>query len=166
MQDNRRFGQMSLSAREAVLKLLNDTERKGLQSGNCVERLNSDFGLDDKDSAFAVNIYLGCIQFKYRIDSYINACSDIAPAKIDLGVRNILRMAVYQMLWLDRVPDHAAMDEAVKICRKYNPRAVSFVNAVLRRISSSKSKLPAVCGDAAERFSVEYSAEKWFVEYQ
>ena len=105
MQDNRRFGQMSLSAREAVLKLLNDTERKGLQSGGCVERLNSDFGLDDKDSAFAVNIYLGCIQFKYRIDSYINACSDIAPAKIELGVRNILRMAVYQMLWLDRVPD-------------------------------------------------------------
>ncbi len=156
---------MSLSAREAVLKLLNDTERKGLQSGGCVERLNSDFVLDDKDSAFAVNIYLGCIQFKYRIDSYINACSDIAPAKIDLGVRNILRMAVYQMLWLDRVPVHAAVDEAVKLCRKYNPRAASFTNAVLRHISSIKDRLPAFTGDASERLAVEYSTENWFAEY-
>ena len=151
---------MLLSAREAVLRLLNDTERKCLQSGYCVERLNTDFGLNNRDSALAVNIYLGCIQFRNKLDFYINACSDTSSGKIDIDVRNMLRMAVYQMLWLDRVPDHAAVDEAVKICRKYNPRAVSFVNAVLRRISSSKSKLPAVCGDAAERFSVEYRDRK------
>lgn len=156
---------MPLSAREAVLKLLNDTDRKALQSGNCVERLNTDFGLDYKDSALAVNIYLGCIQFRNKIDYYINSCSESSPGKIDIEVRNMLRMAVYQMLWLDRVPDHAAVNEAVKLCKKYNPRAVSFVNAVLRRISSAKSSLPAVCGDTAERFAVEYSAERWFVEY-
>ncbi len=156
---------MSLSAREAVLRLLNDSEKKSLQSGSCVERLNSDFGLDSRDSSLAVNIYLGCIQNRYKLDHYIDSYSDISPDKIDITVRNILRMAVYQLLWLDRVPDHAAVDEAVKLCRKLAPKAVSFVNAVLRRISSDKSDLPLVNGSGADRLSIEYSAGKWFSEY-
>ena len=156
---------MSVSAREAALKLLNDSEGKTFQSGFAVERINTGFGLDDKDAALAVNIYLGCIQYRYRLDHYIACCSDMPPEKIDSCVRNILRMAVYQLAFLDRIPAHAAVDEAVKLCRKQRPRASSFVNAVLRHFSAERDHLPPVGGTAAERLSTEYSTEKWFAEY-
>lgn len=156
---------MPLSARQAVLQMLNAFRSGGIQSGMCVEKLNTDFGLDDKDSALAVNIFMGCIQFRYKLDWYIALFSDIPIAKIDSWVMNILRMAVYQLRFLDRIPAHAAVDEAVRLCRQHRPRAVSFVNAVLRHIASDIDRLPKPAGKGAGLLSIEYSAEKWFVEY-
>ena len=59
---------MSLNAREAALKQLNDSEGKGFRSGYCVELINSAYGLDTRDASLAVNIYLGCIQHRYKLD--------------------------------------------------------------------------------------------------
>ena len=156
---------MQLNAREAAFRLLSETEKKGLPTGNCVERLHSDFGLDSKDASLAVNIYLGCIQFRYKLDFCISSCSDIPFEKMDGNVRNILRMAVYQLLYLERIPAHAAVDEAVKLCRNHCPRAVSFVNAMLRRISSDNYIMPEPSGDMAEKLATECSVQKWFAEY-
>ena len=156
---------MSVSAREAVLLQLNAFRSAGQQSGFFVDKLNKEFGLDDKDASLAVNIFLGCVQFRYRLDFCIAFFSDIPAEKIDSCVMNILRMGAYQLLYLDRIPSHAAVDEAVKLCRKYRPKACPFVNAVLRRISSVKDNPPEPSGDSATKLSVFYSAEKWFVEY-
>ena len=156
---------MSVSAREAVLLQLNAFRPAGQQSGFFVEKLNKEFGLDEKDASLAVNIFLGCIQFRYRLDFCIAFFSEMPAEKIDSCVMNILRMGAYQLLYLDRIPSHAAVDEAVKLCRKYRPKACPFVNAVLRRISSVKDNPPEPSGDSAAKLSVVYSAEKWFVEY-
>ncbi len=156
---------MSLSAREAVLLQLNAFRSTGQQSGFFVEKLNTEYGLDVKDSALAVNIFLGCIQYRYRLDFCIASFSDMPAERIDSCVMNILRMSAYQILFLDRIPSHAAVDEAVKLCRKYKPRACSFVNAVLRRIASVKDTPPEPSGDPAYKLSVIYSSENWFVEY-
>ena len=156
---------MSLTAREAALLQMNAYKAKGFQSGSGVEKLNTGYGLDEKDSALAVNIFMGCIQYLYRLDFCIAAVSDIPVDKIDRCVMNILRVSAYQIIYLERIPVHAAVDEGVKLCRKYRPRACPFVNAVLRQLSSIRNVLPAPVGDTVYRLSVLYSVEEWFAAY-
>ncbi len=156
---------MLLTAREAALIQLNAFREKGLQSGSGVEKLNTEYGLNEKDSALAVNIFLGCIQYLYRLDFCIAAVSDFPAGKIDGCVMNILRVSAYQLFFLERIPAHAAVDEGVKLCRKYRPRACAFVNAVLRRLASVRKALPEPAGDAPFKLSVLYSVEEWFAAY-
>lgn len=101
------------------------------------------------------------------LDWLIEKFSDRDAAQIDPGALNLLRMGVYQLLFMDKVPDHAAVDATVNMAKKL-PRGGldKFVNAVLRRAARERSNIPWPDRekDTARFMSVFYSHPQWLVE--
>ena len=93
-----------------------------------------------RDRALLRSLVLGTTRWLRRIDSVLAAASSRPPGQIDAALLSPLRIAVYQLLFLDRVPAHAAVDEAVREARRRtHRRAAGFVNAVLRRVARQPS---------------------------
>lgn len=113
--------------------------------------------LSPRDAAFASEIVNGVLENSLLLNFYISKFSSIKFNKISPGILDILQMAVYQILFLDRIPDSAAVNDAVSRAKRNNPKAAGFVNAITRKISVSKENLPIPQGTLAERLSVLYS---------
>ncbi len=113
--------------------------------------------LSPRDAAFASEVVNGVLENSLLLNFYISKFSSIKLNKISPGILDILQMAVYQILFLDRIPDSAAVNDAVSRAKRNNPKAAGFVNAVTRKISVSKENLPKPQGTFAERLSVQYS---------
>lgn len=122
--------------------------------------------LSAQDTALAVNMLYGTIENLSLIDYYIASFSSIKLKKIMPQVLDCLRLAVYQIIFLDKIPDSAAVNESVALARKSGgARAGSFTNAVLRKISGQKESLPSVPkDDFASYLSIQYTHPKWFAE--
>lgn len=120
---------------------------------------------DSRDYKLAMRITLGVVRNLTLCDYYIASVSSIKLSKLEPQALDILRAAVYQLAFLDKVPKSAVVDEAVKQARKkLNPRAAGFVNAVLRKLASRLSELPADDAPSkAERFALRYSHPEWLV---
>ncbi len=89
-----------------------------------------------RDRALLRSLVLGTTRWLRRIDAVLAVASSRPPARIDAAILAPLRIALYQLLFLDRVPAHAAVDEAVGEARRRSHRAAAgFVNAVLRRVA-------------------------------
>jgi 16S rRNA (cytosine967-C5)-methyltransferase len=100
--------------------------------------------LTPQDRGLATEIVMGTLRRQSALDRQVATASDKANSKLDAAVRVALRMAAYQLLFLDRVPGHAAVHESVELVKRARKRsAAGFVNAVLRGISE-RAKLPAV----------------------
>ncbi len=122
-----------MKARENALIVLNKIEKDNLYANL---ELKNGLICEEKDKPLAVEIIYGVLRYKLNLDYVISLYSKIKPNKISLSVRNILRLSVYQLLYLDKIPESAVCNEAVKLTRKYSHRgAASFVNALLRKIS-------------------------------
>lgn len=118
---------------------------------------------DRRDQALAAQITLGVVRNLALCDFYIASASSIKMTKIEPQALDILRSAVYQLAFLDRVPKSAVVNEAVKLSRKkLNPRAAGFVNAVLRKLSAGLPEIPGSAG-RAEYLSLRYSHPEWLV---
>ena len=113
--------------------------------------------LSPRDAAFASEIVNGVLENSLLLNFYISKFSSIKLNKISPGILDILQMAVYQILFLDRIPDSAAVNDAVSRAKRNNPKAAGFVNAITRKISVSKENLPKPQGSLPERLSVTYS---------
>lgn len=119
--------------------------------------------LSSRDGALATEIANGVMQNMLYLDHCISCFSSVKLNRIAPGILDIMRVAVYQMLFLDRVPDSAAVHDAVSRAKKDNYRAAGFVNAVLRKISSNKGQIPEVAGDREHVLSVKYSVSPHIV---
>jgi 16S rRNA (cytosine967-C5)-methyltransferase len=150
---------MALTAREAALKTLGAFRKNGAWSDVFLNNIIKKEGLTARDAALASRICYGVLQNKILCDYYISAFSSIKLNKMEPVVLDILELSVYQLLFLDKIPASAAVDEAVTMAKRYaNPRAAGFVNAVLRKISSKQDALPAITGKTFnERLSIQYS---------
>ena len=95
-------------------------------------------GLESRDLGLLRELVLGTLRWLRRLDSVISAASSRQLQEIDPPLRSPLRIAVYQLLFLDRIPAHAAVHEAVEEARRRTHRGgAGFVNAVLRRVAGS-----------------------------
>lgn len=122
--------------------------------------------LSREDRAFISHVVKGCVERLITIDYIINKFSKITTSKMKPVIRNILRMAVYQIVYMEGNADFAACDEAVKLAvRKGFASLKGFVNGVLRNISRNKTQieLPANEGNGIEYLSVCYSTPEWIV---
>lgn len=153
-------------AREAALFALERFRRDGAWSSSLGDAMKTKYALDARSLSLAVGISLGVLQNMTLLDHYIAAYSR-SGSKIEPKVRDILRCGVYQMVFMDKIPDSAAVNEAVSLCKKLGySRASGFCNAVLRRASDNKSALPPVPNKGtAEHLSVKYSHPLWLCEY-
>ncbi|MCD8327717.1 MAG: 16S rRNA (cytosine(967)-C(5))-methyltransferase RsmB [Ruminococcus sp.] len=117
-----------------------------------------------QERSFASTLFYGVIERKLTLDFYISKLSKIRIKKLDTDVLMILRMGIYQILYMNSVPDSAAVNESVKLSKK-NKRAKTsgFVNGILRSFIRERQsiKLPT---EKTERLSVLYSCPKWLVK--
>ena len=111
------------------------------------------------DKAFIVRLIHGTIEYIVQEDYIINRFSKTKTDKLKPVIKNILRMSIYQILYMDRVPDSAACDEAVKLTIKRGLRGLSgYVNGVLRSICRSKDSI------SFDTISLRYSMPEWITK--
>lgn len=123
--------------------------------------------LTARDRAFISHLVLGVLRWRLRLDWIIAQTADFPFKKIKPTVLNILRLALFQIFFLDRVPDSAAVNEAVKQTRAGEARhVISFVNGILRNICRHKEKIafPDPKDDPVQYLSVFYSYPGWLVQ--
>lgn len=151
-------------AREAALKILYEINEKGAYSNIALNKYFSGHELTERDRAFVTELVYGAVKWKLTLDRMISACSSIRLEKLSPWIRNILRLGAYQLQYLTRVPPSAAVNESVKLARRYGHKASSgFVNAVLRNIAGGGGKdvIPDKAVDPVGYLSVRYSYPKW-----
>ena len=154
---------VQLNARQAALETLIRCRRDGAWSGDVLDSIISRANLDRRDAALVSRLCLGVLQNTALCDYYIGCfCS----SKLEPVVRDILRLGVYQLLFLDRVPARAAVSETVELCRTRGyARASGLVNAVLRRVADADS-LPEIPGEGTTAYlATRYSHPEWLCEY-
>ena len=155
---------MRKSARNAALDVLMQWQKSGGFLDVILEKQAKQAGLDPRDTAFVQKITSGVLQHRALLDFYIGHYSTVPLAKIERRVLDILRLSAYQILFLDKIPHSAAVDEGVNLTKAQNPKAAGFVNAVLRRISEHKAHLPQIPdADKLSYLSIKYSHPKWLV---
>lgn len=90
--------------------------------------------ISDVDRGFIYEIVMGCVKNRELLDFYIMQFSKTKIKKMSNSVRNILEMGVYQIVFLDKVPNSAACNESVKLAKRYASRSSGFINGVLRNL--------------------------------
>lgn len=157
---------MEMTAREAALLALERCRRGGAWSDAVLDGIIQSAGLDRRDAALASCLCYGVQQNMMLCDFYIDAYASMRTARMEPKLLDILRISVYTMLFLDRVPDRAAVHAAVELTKRAGlGRASGLVNAVLRRVSENRDKLPAIPHEGtADYLAIRYSHPKWLVE--
>ena len=154
---------MQFSARLAALGALEQCRRQAIWSGASIDNAIRKFSLDRRDGAFASALCLGVLQNSSLCDFYIDCYCSQSADKLEPKLRDILRIGIYQLVFMDRVPVRAAVNETVSLCRESSfSRAAGLVNAVLRRVSENLDALPEIPGrGTAEYLSIKYSHPRW-----
>ena len=156
-----------VSIRLLVLETLLEADRGGRPShlllGDVLDKYS---WLPDRDRAFFKRLFEGTLEYRLQLDYVIRQFSSVPPGKMKPVIREILCLSVYQILYMDSVPDPAAVNEGVKLAvRKGFGSLRGFVNGVLRAVSRGKDRIkwPEPPG-SAEFLSVRYSVPEWLTE--
>jgi len=153
-------------AREAAVFALERTRRDGAWSSALSDAMKTKYDLDSRSLSLAVSISLGVLQSTALLDYYIDLNSK-SSSKIEPKVRDIMRSGAYQLIFMDKIPASAAVNESVALCKKLGySRASGFCNAVLRKIASCADKLPEPPGKGTAKYlSVKYSHPQQLAQY-
>jgi 16S rRNA (cytosine967-C5)-methyltransferase len=152
--------------REVALEALYAVDRRHAFSDRLLHKLLRDHPMEPRDAALVTNIVRGTLRWRGRIDGLLGHYVKIGLDALPPMIQNILRMGVFQVLYLDRIPDNAAVDESVKLARKFgHPGTAGLVNAVLRKIVREKANLPEprLGDDPAPALADLYSHPEWMV---
>jgi len=158
------------TARGFVVGLLTRLDADNAYSNLLLDDALSRSGLDKQDRKFASALFYGVLERRYTLDKIIEANLRDPRIKLAGSVRNILRTGFYQLLYMDSVPDNAAVDESVKLAKESrNPAASGFVNAMLRSFIRAGKSLPTI-NKGIDSLALEYSCppalvRKWLSEY-
>ena len=144
---------MAVSARKVALDILLRCEKEGGYANLALDAALSRAELSAVDRGLVTELVFGVIERKITIDHYISSLSSAKLSDVEPSVLMLLRMAIYQLAFLDRIPAYAAVNESVSLCPK---RAKGYVNAILRSYMRLESPI-ALPEDPIERLSVEYS---------
>ena len=156
-----------ITARELALNVLQalDTEQK--RSDQLLHRLLQHTTLNRIDRALTTGLVNGVLRYRLQLDFIIARFYHHKLEKAAPVMRNILRLGVYQIIFFDKVPDWAAVNECVKLARKYKgDRMSKLVNGVLRKITPESVTLEKWLEDKSpvEQLAVTYSHPQWMVE--
>lgn len=154
---------MALSKpREAALKTLVCVQKDGAYLNIALRDFLYSSDMDERDRALATAISFGVTKNRLYIDNIIENLSTVKIRKMSVWIHNILRIGVYSLKFLDRIPVSATVNECVRLSRRYGHRAsAGFVNALLRAAASAGDFLPEK--GSAEYISTKYSFPLWLV---
>lgn len=150
--------------REKALQIINDVLYKGAFLEESLEILKKS-NIDERDYNFIKEITTGVIRNRTYLDYVIKINSRVKIKRIHKIILSILEMAIYQMYFLDKVPDYSIVDESVNLAKIYGNRgSISFTNGILRSIS--KKDAPQIkIEDSIDNLSTFYSHPKFYTEY-
>ncbi len=159
--------------RELALKVLYDIDINGAYSNIALDKAfslvrkneNTQENFEARDFGFVSEIVYGTVSWRLTIDAIIKKYSSLKLKKISPWILNILRMSIFQILFLDKVPKSAAVNEGVNLAKRYGHKASSnFVNAVLRNVDIKDYEAFFDIKDDVERISKTTSMPLWLVE--
>ena len=156
-----------VNTRELILGILLEVNKEGQYSHLVIRSTLEKYQyLEKQERAFISRVCEGTLEYKIRLDYILNQFSTVPAKKMKPVIRELLRSSVYQILYMDSVPDSAVCNEAVKLARKkgfYN--LTGFVNGVLRKIAREYGSIRFPGKDQPEEYlSVIYSMPKWLVQ--
>lgn len=155
---------MSKNVRDVALDCLLHIEKNQSYSNLLLNQMIQKHDMNRKDIGLLTEIVYGTIQRRDTLEFYITPFLK-KPTKIQLWVRILLRLSLYQMVYLDRVPERAAIHEAVEIAKKRGHKGISgMVNGVLRSIQRQGLPSLETIKDDAERISIQTSHPLWLVK--
>ena len=158
----------SLSLREMALEILLEVEKNGAYPNVLLKQtLDKYLYMEKQERAFLTRLVEGTVERKLTLDYFIDQVSKTPVHKMKPVIRCIMRMAAYQIFYMDAVPDSAACNEAVKLAQKKGFQTLKgFVNGVLRNLSRQKTEIGLTdeTKEPVKAFSVKYSVPEWLVE--
>lgn len=150
--------------REAALKALYRCEKDGAYLNIALRDILASANMEPRDNALATNIAFGVMKNRLFLDNIIANISSIKLKKLSVWIINILRMGIFELRFLDRIPESATVNECVRLARRYGHSASGgFVNAVLRKAALSGDFLPDDT-ENDEYISIKYSMPLWLVD--
>lgn len=155
----------SLTARDATVKMLlavcKDKQFSHVVKGKYLVKIE-----EKRERALATRLFEGCLERLIELDYIIDSFSKMPVQKMKPAIAAILRMTVYQLLYMDKIPAGAACNEAVKLAKRYGFSGLSgFVNGVARAVARAEEiRYPDVKKDRKKYLSVKYSMPFTIVE--
>lgn len=155
------------NCRDSAVEILAKVEKRNAYADILLDKsLNGSF-LSVRDRALLTQLVYGTLRWQGRIDWHLNRSLHRPLADINPYLKSVLRVTLYQILFLDKVPDHAAVNEGVEIAKRYGgKRAGALVNGVVRQILREKNQLqyPDPRDNVADYLSVFWSHPDWLVK--
>ena len=157
---------MNQNARATALRVLVSCRSNGAWADAALKAQISRDGLSGPDAALCSRIVYGVMQHQMLLDFYIGAYCSQKPDHLQPPLLEILRIGAYQILFLDKIPDSAAVNTSVELAKlSKRGQASGLVNAVLRKISQNKESLPPIPDrNEIQRLSIQYSHPKWLTK--
>ena len=157
-----------MNARQLALKVIYQVNEEGAFANLALDKILLENKLaNPKDKGLATELVYGSIKYRGYLDWVLDQFAKPKVKNMAPWIRNILRLGLYQLLFLDKVPVSAAINESVKLAKKYgHPGTVKFVNGVLRNIERNKDNLaiPDVQKSPVEYLSVIFSFPQWLAK--
>jgi 16S rRNA (cytosine967-C5)-methyltransferase len=153
-------------ARTRALSILNTLDRGGRTLDSLLEDMDTEASMDLRDRALLNTLVYGVLRWRGRLDWVIGQFSTTRLKKIDPKVLNILRIGLFQILYLDRVPVSAAVNTSVEMTKSLAaPWVVKFVNAVMRKMAAKTLIFPGLNAETPyfASLAVEVSFPEWLV---
>ncbi|WP_087065953.1 16S rRNA (cytosine(967)-C(5))-methyltransferase RsmB [Intestinibacillus massiliensis] len=157
------------TAREVAAFSLFSMAEDGAWSDGALHQYLARAGLPGRDAALATRLCYGVLQNRAMCDFYLAKFSSVRLRKIAPRVLDCLRLGVYQLTMMERIPAHAAVGETVALIEKYahaSPRTVGYANGVLRAVARAAQEggLPVLdCPDKERYYALRYSHPEWLV---
>ena len=153
-----------MNAREIAYKVLLDVEKNKNYSNMSINKHFKDVRLSNQDRGLATEIIYGVIENKYYIDYMIDKLSKVKTNKMEIYVKTLLRMGIYQIMFLNSISDYAAVNETVNLAKKKNSKISGFINGILRNVIRQKETIGDIkTKDDVDYLSIKYSYDKWMI---
>ncbi len=157
-----------MKVRQCVLTILEDFDKGSAALETVIDRTFTSFMLDRRDRRLAFEITYGVMRFKLTLDYTLKHFLREKCFEQNDRLMDILRIGMYQIVYLDKIPDYAAVNESVQLAKMHkNTRHLSsVVNAVLRKIITQRKRLPKPSNTLAllDRLSITYSHPQWLIK--
>ena len=155
-----------MNPREGALLVLYETNEKNAFSNIALNRELRHKSYKQLDKNLITELVYGVLENQIYIDYVIEQFSTFKIKKMNPYTLNLLRLGIYQLFFLDKVPGFAAVNETVNLSKKYCKKTTGFINGILRNIQRNKKniKLPNPEQDIVKYLSIKYSHPQWLVK--
>ncbi|MGL4797381.1 MAG: 16S rRNA (cytosine(967)-C(5))-methyltransferase RsmB [Paraclostridium sp.] len=154
-----------MNSRELAFKTLYDIERNKNYSNISINKNFKNVNISDQEKGLATELIYGIIENKYYLNYIIDKLSKIKSKKMSTYVKISLWLGIYQILFLDSIKDHAAVNESVNLIKKHDKKSSGFVNAILRNVLRQKDSIMEIKDkNINDELSIRYSYNPWIIE--